>query len=575
MSPADRCPPSGPSVTVSPAEWDASVQALLAAGRAGDALQTLGRAAEAATQPARFAELLGLFLALPPHVRESREGVRLHLRLLGNVRPPGEVRQLAEWALEAGLEAPFVHAIRAWALAQEVDYAGALAAADRALAGESELAPHEAGAAWRVRGRSLAHLGQAGWQAAFTRAASFAQGRALGILHMEEGALLGRSGDQTGALRAYAQALTHFRHDGRHRAWTLHNMGLACLVSGRLREAEGYFARVAAIRRGAEGARARAWCGQAAARRALGEWARAAALYRQAAAEAERQGDPDDLRQALRGLGHTLRLLGQTFAALEPLAQAARVTPGDRASGTSWVQVDLAAAHAALGQPERAEAALALTGPLEGEDEGRARIVRAELARQRGDRGEALTLLRPLDPGTLWAREEAHAFPELFALLLAAGLPTPSPLPRPARTVVRVRAMGTPRVEVGGRPVPLGGPGLAVLCALLDAGGEGLTDLLSEVVDDGTPRPPRLQRQRVSAAVRAVRGALGWPGSVESVPGGYRLDPAAEWHYDVGDALRRGAPVETFLPGVSLPWVIVREQELRQGDTNRLSDRAG
>ncbi|MDL2345977.1 tetratricopeptide repeat protein, partial [Deinococcus sp. MIMF12] len=111
------------------------------------------------------------------------------------------------------------------------------------------------------RGRSLAHLGRGGWQAALARAAEFAHGRALGILRMEEGALLGRSGDQTGALRAYAEALTHFRHDGRHRAWTLHNMGLACLVSGRFGEAEGYFARVTAIRRGAEGARARAWCG--------------------------------------------------------------------------------------------------------------------------------------------------------------------------------------------------------------------------------------------------------------------------------------------------------------------------
>ncbi|MDL2344047.1 tetratricopeptide repeat protein, partial [Deinococcus sp. MIMF12] len=104
-------------------------------------------------------------------------------------------------------------------------------------------------------------------------------------------------------------------------------------------------------------------------------------------------------------------------------------------------------------------------------------------------------------------------------------------------------------------------------------GGEGLTDLLAEVVEDGTPRPPRLQRQRVSSAVRALRDALGWPGSVEALPGGYRLDPAAEWHYDVADTLRRGEPVETFLAGLSLPWVLAREQELRQGDANRLSGR--
>lgn len=571
MSSADR-PPHSPAVT--PAEWDASVRALLASGWAGDALHTLGRAAGEAPQPGRFAELLALFLTLPSGVRESAGGVRLHLRLLGNVRPADEVRRLAGWALAAGLTEPFIHAFHAWSLAQEGEYAGALVAADRALSGEGDLAPHEAGLAWRVRGRALAHLGRAGWETAFAQAAGLLAGRALGILRMEEGALRGRRGDQTGALRAYAEALTHFRHDGHHRAWTLHNMGLACLVAGRFEEAEGYFARVTAIRRGAEGARARAWCGQAAARRALGEWTRAAALYRQAAAEAERQGDSDDLRQALRGLGHTLRLSGQTFAALEPLAQATRATPGDRASGTSWVQADLAAAHAALGQPGEAEAALRLTGPLEGEDADRAQIVQAELARQRGDRDAALALLRPLDPGTLWAREEAHAFPELFALRAEAGLPTPAPLPRPARIVVRVRAIGAPRVEVGGRPVPLGGPALAVLCALLDGGGEGLTDLLAEVVEDGTPRPPRLQRQRVSAAVRGIRDALGWPESVQSVPGGYRLDSAAEWGYDVTEALRRGDPVEAFLPGLALSWVLAREQELRQGDANRLSGEA-
>ncbi|MDL2345228.1 hypothetical protein QOL99_13875, partial [Deinococcus sp. MIMF12] len=149
MSPADH-PSWGPPVPVRSAEWDASVQALLAVGRPEEALGTLARAAEDAAQPARFGELLDLFLILPPRVRESAEGLRLHLRLLGNVRPAAEVRQLAEWGLEAGVEAPFIHAVHAWALAQEGDHAGALAAADRALSAEGQLAPHEAGAAWRV-----------------------------------------------------------------------------------------------------------------------------------------------------------------------------------------------------------------------------------------------------------------------------------------------------------------------------------------------------------------------------------------------------------------------------------------
>ncbi|MEF2278540.1 tetratricopeptide repeat protein [Deinococcus sp. YIM 134068] len=573
MSPASARP--RPAVLVTAGEWDASFAALRAAGRMDEALRTLGRATGEAQDAGRFGALLDLFLTLPPDVRDGPEGVRLHLRLLGNARGAPEVEALVRAALEGELDAPFLHVSHAWARAQEGDFAGALTAADRALAGEADLTGHEAGLAWRTRGRAQAHLGREGWRAAFARAGRFVEGRALGLLRLEEGALLGRQGDQGGALGAYAEALPLFRHDPHHRGWTLHNMGLACLAAGAFADAEDYFTRLAAIRHGADATRARAWCGQAAARRALGEWSRAEALYRRAADEAERRADSDDLRQARRGLGHTLRLAGRPHAALEPLVGAARTTPGDRETGTSWVYADLAATYAALGQAEQARAALARTGPLDGEDADRARLVRAELARQGGDRGTALAGLEGLDPGTLWAREEAHAFPALFGLLSGAGRPVPAPLPRPTGTVVTVRAVGQPRVEVNGRRVDPGTLALVVLCALLDADGELLTDLLAEALEDHTPRPPRLARQRVSAAVRSLRDALGWPGSVENAPGGYRLDPGTEWRYDVRGALRAGWPVEAFLSGLPLPWVTAREQELRQRDANPLSDDLG
>ncbi|WP_051935679.1 tetratricopeptide repeat protein [Deinococcus sp. YIM 77859] len=558
-----------PKITaVTEEEWNASVTALLEEGREDLALQMLSRAADEATTIARFSELLDLFARLSMAHKRSEEGVRFHLRLLASLRLHEPVLEVTRSARLEGLAAPFLSAFEGWALSQREEWEAALDALLPALHAPFEaLTLLEDMLTWRVRARALAALGQGGWREAYARARQHVQGRPLALVWLEEGATLGRQGAVLEALAAYARALPLLERDPYYRAFTLHNMGLVCLRACRFEEAEAYFQRVRQCGRGARALEARALCGEAAVRRALGEWERAEAAYR---AAAHLEGDDDDRQQAWRGLGHTLRLAGKPLSALEWLMRATTAVPGERQAGRSWVFVDLAAAHAALGDEQAALTALERTGPLAGEDADRAVIVRAELARQAGNIEGALALLRPLPRHTLWAREEAHAFADLFALL---GEARPAPLPRTGRPRVVVRAAGPLEVRVNGRVVPLAPTSLAgvLLVALLEAGGRASTGQLALAVSEREERRERYGKQAVSRLARELRRALGWAGSVQASAGAYALDPEAEWTYDVREAQTRGLPVEAFLSGVNLPWVLERETELRQKDASPLS----
>jgi tetratricopeptide (TPR) repeat protein len=402
------------------------------------------------------------------------------------------------------------------------------------------------------------------WEAAFEQALEISEGWARGLILLDLGGLRSRAGNEPGAMLAYTDALKLVVSTG-HRAMILNNMGVVCLRLGRFAEAEDYFMQVAALR---SGFRSRALSGQAAARRALGEWARAESLYRQAA-EASR--DEDDRRQALRGLGYTQRLAGRHMQALETRRGAANAAQGDRDSGQSWVNVDVAATLASLDHLDRTgvETHLDLAGPLDIEDAQRAVIVRAELARRTGQPEQAVALLEPLVRSSLWMREEAHAFPQLFALLPPEQ--RPEPLPRPQQTQVHLRALGVPRVQVNGRRVRLGPLEVATLAALVLAGGDLTTDELIDVIRDGKPRGTRPAAQRVSRVVRQLRVSLGWDGSVITLGGAYQLDPAAHWTSDVQAALQEHVQVTAFLSGISLPWATEQEQHLIQRDADDLT----
>ncbi|MFC6803753.1 hypothetical protein ACFQDE_20085 [Deinococcus caeni] len=494
----------------------------------------------------------------------SLHGLRLKLRLLGNARTSSDVAALVREAQAAGLGDRFLFAELAWALTQQEDFAGALQAADTALQDRENLTNRELGLALRMKGFAQNRLDPGSdWEGTFREALDVSQGWTRGLILLDLGGLRSRAGNEPGAMLAYTDALKLVVSPG-HRAMLLNNMGVVCLRLGRFEEAEEYFMQVAALK---STYRSRALSGQAAARRALGEWARAESLYQQAAGASQ---DEDDRRQALRGLGYTQRLAGRHMQALETLRGAATTARSDREGGQSWVNVDLAATLVSLDYLDRAavERHLDLAGLLDIEDAQRAVIVRAELERRTGQPAQAAALLGSLSRSALWTREEAHAFRQLFSLLPPEQ--RPEPLPRPQQTRVHLRAIGVPGVQVNGRRVRLGHLELATLAALMLAGGDLTTDELIEVVRDGKPRETRAAAQRVSRVVRHLRVALGWEGSVLAVGGAYQLDQAVDWSSDVQAAQADKQPVTAFMSGIPLPWVTEQEQHLMMKDSDDL-----
>lgn len=553
-------------------EWDESVTALLALGRSDEALSTLQRAVAEASGPVRFAELLRLLEGFPPPLRESAAGMRLHLRLLGNL--PGPIDRITEevqrlWA--AGKDEPFLHVFLGWVLAEAHEDAESLKHTSLVLNDTESLLPFERVLLWRTRGRSLARLGQDGWSEAFVHALTEAQGRSRVMTLQEWAALLVREGENAGAMTALSEALGLAMHDPLE-VRVREQLGLLCLSAGEFEDAEQHFRRMERLAEKSEayGLRSRAICSLAGTRRALGEWKRAEQLYNEALKIAIAQHDEADQRQALRGLGHTRRLSGRPLSALEPLEQAARVVRADRESGESWVYVDIAAALVSvpLLNVRAVQDALDRHGHLGQEDAGRATVVQAELARRTGDSAAAVQWLQSLQLGSLWLREEAHAFPELFALLPPAQRPLPLPLTQ--QTTVQFKAIGFPVVKVNGREVTLSTLAVVALATLLDNGGQANRDMLVEVLRDGKPRSDRQAEQRVSKAMSTLRRALGWESSVQTRSGYYALDPEAQWQYDVADAQRDGQPIRAFLSGIDLPWVTEQEQHLSLGDSGDL-----
>lgn len=535
-------------------DWQTSIRALLERGDVAATLLTIEQALNAG-QPA--AELLALLEQVPEAARDELPAVRLRLRLLTNTDGAAQVRAAAQ---ATGPRAPFFHAYLAWAFARQENYPQALAHAGAALESPPDLSAREQALAWRMRGLALNRLDPASdWDTPFQEALRLTEGWGRAMVLIDLGGLQSRQGREEDAMLSFSRALGLMPGQPYYQAWTLNNMGLICLRAGRLEEAESYFGRVARLRSGFRG---RALAGQATVRRALGEWARATALYEQAIRAAQLGNDQDDLRHARRGLGHTQRLSGQVMQALDTLQQAAQTTDADLASGRSWVNVDLAAALVTrdLLDPAAVRAHLERAETPDREDRERAVIVRAELARREGRPGEARDALLSLGRTSLWAREEAHAFGALFALLPPAQ--RPDPLPRPPQTHVHLRLLGVPEVSVNGRRVRLGGLEVALLAALV-LDGDLTTEALMGVVDDHVPRTRRLAGQRVSRVVSNVRAGLGWPGSVVQEGGTYLLDRAAHWTTDLGP---QTGPVELFMRGVHLPWVTEREQELRQQD---------
>jgi tetratricopeptide (TPR) repeat protein len=526
-------------------DLEATLQQLVHTGRLELATRTLATVFEQArTLEAQRRVVSALFPLIPRSwLRANPQAAELYAQALCRVREPEE---LLAFCQEAGVSSPMMGLYRAWALAR----LGRSEEAREGLEALDEAGLSDRGLYWRSLAEVRARLGLPGWEEAFARARRHLAHEALGRCLIDEGNCLYDAGRVPAARTRWSEALAYLRSDPYYLAWAHYNLGISALNTPA--EAEGHLLEAEQLSRkpAARAIRARALCGLGAARRILGEWPRALACYDEALRAAR---EADDRQQALWGLGHTSRLSGRPAEALGYFQQALEL----EVPSSGWLYADVAATRLLLGDEEGAREAVGRAAHLKERGRFLVAVVRAELARRRGE----AVRLEGFKLPSLWSREEALCFPELFARLTPAG-----PVLEP-RTQARVEVWvaGLLRVKVNGRPVPLKPTGrpAELLAFLLEGEGEQSMDALLEALYPQAPATPEGRRQAYKSLwenVAKLRRALGWPHSVRSEGGSLRLDPEAHWVYDMDDPAARAKGL--FLEGIYSNWVQERRQQL-------------
>jgi tetratricopeptide (TPR) repeat protein len=418
------------------------------------------------------------------------------------------------------------------------------------------------------RGRALGRLGltlfQLGepWEFAFAEARNFLTGRNLGLMYLNLGYCLGQSQRQVESRAMLTEALSLLKSDPYSLAWIRYNLGTSCIGDLEIVEAERHFleGERLSINPKSFSMRSSILSGLANVRKARGEWSRAEFTYREAFRTAI---DSFDRVFALTGLTRTFLLSNRFSEANETLEL--ELHPED--SNNPNIQIVRALVYLHLNDAGRAKRALeSISVPVVGTYQWLERIARAELARRDGLLDAAVALLEGLPIQTLHAREEVRLWPELFALLQAAGKPVPLPLEYLGRMLVRVTATGILRVTVNDRSVPIPPVGRAgeLLVFLLEQGGAASLEAIREALF-----PEALDSAAVRRAGKTVwfhaenlRKAFGWDSSVTSLGRAYQLDPDVTWQYDVAEARERGAFQGEFLKGVYSEWALEVGREL-------------
>jgi len=506
-----------------------SLLELIGAGHTEEALRTLARlSAEAQTYWANKQLAEGVLAGLPEELwQKSRSAAEVFAAVFCRARKAAELMRLyGHWSPIGS--PPGVALYAAWALTLGGQAGAALELLEPL---EGQFAGAEKGTLLRFKAEALASVGDEGWRAVFAQARGHLSLGALGRCLLEEGNQYYRHGQLAEARGRWAEALAYVRDDPFYSAWLRHSLGITVLAQNPL-EAESHLLVAEALshRQGAREFRARAMCGLGAVRRRLGEWERAVSAYNAALKAAT---DADDRREALWGIGFTLRLSSKPAEAIPYFMQAHAAT----ASSAQFIEI--AAAKLMLGSTDGAEAALGQAQTLDPRDRVKAVLVRAEIARLRGDEDALRHLTAGLDSTSAWVWEEGRCFPKLIALLQEKSEPVRSGLDgleSAHPTVVEVFAGGILRVRVNGREIPLRPSSRAAefLVLLLEADGEDTLDRLATALFpdmDDTSEARARARQAIWAQLVRLRQVLGWDNSVRAEGGVYRLDPNAEWRY--------------------------------------------
>jgi tetratricopeptide (TPR) repeat protein len=418
------------------------------------------------------------------------------------------------------------------------------------------------------RGQAFGRLGltlfqlEKPWEFAFAEAKNFLKGRNLGMMYLNFGYCLGQSQRQVESRAMLTQALSFIKSDPYSLAWIRYNLGTSCIGDLEIVEAERHFleGERLSINPKSFSMRSSILSGLANVRKARGEWSRAEFTYREAFRTAT---DSFDRVFALIGLTRTFLLSNRFSEANETLEL--ELHPEDATDPN--IQIVRALVFLHLNDAVRAKRALeSISVPVVGTYQWLERIARAELARRDGLLDAAVALLEGLPVQTLHAREEVRLWPELFALLQAAGKPVPLPLEYVGRMLVRVTATGILRVTVNDRSVPIPPVGRAgeLLVFLLEQGGGASLEAIREALFPEALDPAAVRRASKTVWFHSenLRKAFGWTGSVQALGGAYQLDPDVTWQYDVAEARERGAFRGEFLKGVYSEWALEVGREL-------------
>jgi tetratricopeptide (TPR) repeat protein len=394
--------------------------------------------------------------------------------------------------------------------------------------------------------RDSTDRGGADWRNAWTEVRNRLQGRMLGLALLEESRQHTALGDGFQSRQCAFEAAGLLERDVYHLARARHAVGMSYLHENQIVHAMTALTEAERLsrKRQAQDFRARALSGIAALRRAQGDLDLAESQYRKAIRLAQQ---PEDLIEALWGIGQCLRLRDQPEQALEQFRRALRVEhPSD------WIEVYRAltfltllrvdearvsmacvsTAQASTAQTLTAQTLTAQAGRLSFEVSQRLLVARAELARLEGNTDFARQLLRSLPPNCLTLREESRLFRDLFALLETDQTAVVQAIRVLERRVIEVIRLDPLAVRINGQALAIRptSKGAQLLRALLRSGGACDVDLLLNALwpeNLGSERDRK--RKQLWQIVRDLRELLGWRDAIVALGGTYSLDPAADW----------------------------------------------
>jgi tetratricopeptide (TPR) repeat protein len=407
-------------------------------------------------------------------------------------------------------------------------------------------------------GRALAGLGyccfeqKQPWELHFVRCQTWLRGLALARALVNYGYCLYQDGQLHKARSLWTQALPLVKDRIKTTAHLLGNLALVNQELFDIEAAEAHYLQLERLSRKPQAAmhRANAWRGIANMRRFQGEWARAESAYQKAL---ELATDDFDRSAAHRGLARLHLLSGRAGKALELLEYALSEFP----EYSDALQGAKARTLLALGNQNEAKALLdGLPARHNYTDHWLLEMSRAEIARREGQFETALNHLAKLPLETFLVREEAMRFPELMALLESRGQKTPEPLRYHKNLVVQVKATGVLQVFVNQRQlhIPPTGKVAELLVFLLEHGGSASSE---QICDALYPDSEFNQaKKNLWNIADVLEKTLGWENSIKNLRNAYRLDPTADWQYDIAKARAKKQAVPEFLAGIYSEWAL-------------------